>query len=137
MRRRRAVANPEPEMSPPNTSPVGSKAFFATQIQLLLQTSNTMDNMQAQLHHNQQHPQPPPPPRHKYREFMSHKSPIFSSNSYPLQADDWLKLVEKMLNITQCSNSEKILCASGHLTSPTTDWWDAYCVAHAAADTIT
>jgi hypothetical protein len=31
---------------------------------------------------------------------MSHKPPTFSSSPNPLQVDDWLKLVEKMLNIT-------------------------------------
>jgi hypothetical protein len=61
--------------------------------------SNTMVEMQAQLHQNQQHPPPPPPPRDKHREFMSHKPPTFSSSPDPLQVDDWLKLVEKMLNI--------------------------------------
>jgi hypothetical protein len=30
-----------------------------------------------------------------------------------------------------------ILYASGHLEGATSDWWDAYTVAHAATDTIT
>jgi hypothetical protein len=31
-----------------------------------------------------------------------------------------------------------VLYASGHLTGPVADWWDAYCAAHAAAaNTIT
>jgi hypothetical protein len=42
-----------------------------------------------------------------------------------------------MLNIAQCSDREKVLYASGHLTSPAADWWDSYVVAHDAADTIT
>jgi hypothetical protein len=41
----------------------------------------------------------PPPPRDKHREFMSHKPPTFSSSPDPLHADDWLKIVDKMLNI--------------------------------------
>jgi hypothetical protein len=71
------------------------------------------------------------------REFMSHKSPTFASSPDLLHADDWLKSVEKMLNIVQCSDREKVLYASGHLTGPTTDWWDSYIAAHDAADTIT
>jgi hypothetical protein len=42
-----------------------------------------------------------------------------------------------MLNIAQCSDREKVLYASGRLTGPTADWWDAYCAAHATANTIT
>jgi hypothetical protein len=71
------------------------------------------------------------------REFMNHKPLTFSSSSDPLHADDWLKLVEKMLIIAQCSDREKVLYASGHLTCPVADWWDSYTAAHDAADTIT
>jgi hypothetical protein len=68
---------------------------------------------------------------------MSHKPPTFSNSFDPLQADDWLKTVENMLNIAQCTDREKVLYASSHLTDPTADWWDAYCAAYAAAHTIT
>jgi hypothetical protein len=44
--------------------------------------------------------------------------------------------MEKMFNIAQCTDREKLLYASGRLTGPAADWWDAYCAAHAAADTI-
>jgi hypothetical protein len=89
----------------------------------------------------QQTPMPPPPPpvppRDKHREFMSHKSPTFASSPDPLHADDWLKSVETMLNIAQCSDREKVLYASGHLTGPAADWWDSYTTTLDAANTIT
>jgi hypothetical protein len=69
----------------------------------------------------QQVPLPPLPSRDKHREFMSHKPPTFASSPDPLHADDWLKSVEKMLNIAQCSNWEKVLYASGRLTGPAAD----------------
>jgi hypothetical protein len=68
---------------------------------------------------------------------MSHKPPTFASSPDPLDADDWLKSIEKMLNIAQCTDQEKVLYASDHLTGPTADWWDSYTAAHDAADTIT
>jgi hypothetical protein len=77
-------------------------------------------------------PPPPLPPRDKHQEFMRHKLPTFASSPDPLHADDWLKSVGKMLNIAQCSNREKVLYASSHLTGPATDWWDYY-VANAIA----
>jgi hypothetical protein len=55
----------------------------------------------------------------------------------PLDADDWLKTINKKLNITQCNDREKVLYASGRLEGAAADWWDAYTVAHAAANTIT
>ena len=68
---------------------------------------------------------------------MSHKPPTFASSPDPLDADDWLKSIEKMLNIAQCTDREKVLYASGRLTGPAADWWDSYTAAHDAADTIT
>jgi hypothetical protein len=68
---------------------------------------------------------------------MSHKPPTFISSPNPLHADNWLKSVEKMLIIAQCSNREKVLYASGRLTGPAADWWDSYTAAHDAAYTIT
>jgi hypothetical protein len=68
---------------------------------------------------------------------MSHKLPTFSSSLDPLHANDWLKSVEKMLNIAQCNDREKVLYASGRLTGPAADWWEFYSAAHAAANTIT
>jgi hypothetical protein len=44
--------------------------------------------------------------------------------------------MDKILNIARCTEREKMLYASGHLTGPTADWWDAYCVAHATPNTI-
>jgi hypothetical protein len=89
----------------------------------------------------QQAPLPPPPPPlppwDKHREFMSHKSPAFASSPDPLEAHDWLKSIEKMLNIAKCSDREKILYASGRLTGPAANWWHSYVAAHDAADTIT
>jgi hypothetical protein len=68
---------------------------------------------------------------------MSHKPLTFASSPDPLDADDWLKSIEKMLNIAQCTDQEKVLYDSGCLTGPAADWWDSYTAAHDAVDTIT
>jgi hypothetical protein len=54
----------------------------------------------------------------------------------PMDADDWLKTVEKKLQVVQCNNREKVLLASHQLVGPTSDWWDAYVEAHEEPDTI-
>jgi hypothetical protein len=54
-----------------------------------------------------------------------------------LEADDWLKTVEKMLTITQCDDREKVLYALGRLQGTASAWWDAYIAAHAIPDAIT
>jgi hypothetical protein len=107
-------------------------------MQLIRNLTATVQNLQAQ--QNQPPPQgppPPPPPVNKHREFMSHNLPTYSHSVDPLNADDWHKTINKMLNITQCNDREKVLYASGCLEGAASDWWDAYTVAHAVTDTIT
>jgi hypothetical protein len=68
---------------------------------------------------------------------MSHHPPTFSHAVDPLDADDWLKVIGKKLDITQCNDREKVLYASGRLEGVASDWWDAFTAAHPNADTIT
>jgi hypothetical protein len=68
---------------------------------------------------------------------MIHHPPTFSHTVDPLDVDDWLKVIGKKLDITQCNDQEKVLYASGKLEGSAFDWWDAFTVAHPNADTIT
>jgi hypothetical protein len=43
-----------------------------------------------------------------------------------MDADYWLKSVEKKLQVVQCNNREKVLLASHQLSDPVANWWDAY-----------
>jgi hypothetical protein len=81
-------------------------------------------------------PQAPPPPRDRLGDFQLTKSPTFSYDVEPMDADDWLKSVEKKLQVVQCNNREKVLLASHQLSGPTADWWDAYMEAHEEPESI-
>jgi hypothetical protein len=48
----------------------------------------------------------------------------------PMDAKDWLNLVEKKLQVVQCNNREKVLLASHQLSGSIADWWDAYVEAY-------
>ena len=109
--------------------------FLAAQMQLLQNLTAIVANKQAQ--QNQQQPHATQQPRDKHKEFMSHHLPTYSHYMDPLDADDWLKVITKKLDITQCNDHEKVLYASGRLEGSAADWWDAYTAAHADANTIT
>jgi hypothetical protein len=53
-----------------------------------------------------------------------------------MDADDWLKTIEKKLQIVQCNNCENVLFASHQLESSAADWWDAYVEAHEESENI-
>jgi hypothetical protein len=80
-----------------------------------------MVNMQAA-----QHQASPLPPRDRLGDFHRTKLPTFSQAVEPMDADDWLKPVEKKLKVMQCNNREKVLLASHQLSGPAANWWDAY-----------
>jgi hypothetical protein len=66
------------------------------------------------------------PPRDKRGEFMEGHPPIFSQASGPLEADDWLRAVERQLNIAQCNYHKKVLYASGQFQGASLDWWESF-----------
>jgi hypothetical protein len=51
---------------------------------------------------------------------------VFTHAADPLEADDWLRAVEKQLNIAQCDDRQKVLFASGQLQGEAQDWWESY-----------
>jgi hypothetical protein len=90
----------------------------------MLQTmQQTMVNLHAQ-------PQAPPPLRDRLGDFHRTKPPTFSHAVELMNADDWLKSVEKKLQVVQYNNLEKVLLASHQLSGLAADWWDAYMKAH-------
>jgi hypothetical protein len=107
--------------------------FIAAQMQLLQGLTASVQQIQQNQHQQQNAPQA----RDKHWDFMSHHPPAFSHAIDPLDADDWLKVIGKKLDITQCNDREKVLYASGRLEGAASDWWDAFTAAHANADAIT
>jgi hypothetical protein len=65
------------------------------------------------------------PKCHRHRgivHFQCTKPLTFSHAVETVDADDWLKSVEKKLQVVHCNNREKVLLASHQLSGPATDW---------------
>jgi len=85
--------------------------------------------MHVFMQHLQQQSPPPPPPLHvrdKRGSFMKGRSPVFTHSADPMEADDWLRAVERQLNIAECNDMEKVLYASGQLQGAAQTWWESY-----------
>jgi hypothetical protein len=83
------TANPPPTL----------EKVLMMQAQMLQTMQQIMVNMQ-----NAQHQALPPPPRDKLGDFQRTKPPTFSHFVEPMDANDWLKTVEKKLQVVQCNN---------------------------------
>jgi hypothetical protein len=119
--------NQEANLPPP--PPLTLEQVLAMQAQMLQTMQHTMVNLHAQ-------PQAPPPHRDRLGDFQRTKPPIFSYVVEPMDADDWLKSIEKKLQVVQCNNREKVLLASHQLSGPPANWWGAYVEAHEEPESI-
>jgi len=73
----------------------------------------------------------------KMIEFMRLKPPNFVGSNNPMEVDDWLKVIERKLDIIYCNGRDRVLLASHQLIGITLSWWEAYSGAIDNANTIT
>jgi hypothetical protein len=111
--------------------------LLATQNQLMQAMLQTLNQLQPNHQAQQQYQPPPPPPQSRLGEFLRTHPTTFSQAKDPMEAEDWLKGVEKKLMITQCTDCEKVLFAVHQLYGTAANWWEAYCNTHVNVDTIT
>jgi hypothetical protein len=60
----------------------------------------------------------------KIERFILLKAPTFSYSHYPLEADDWLRVIETKLDLTVCSDEECVAITAHQLEGPAKAWWD-------------
>ena len=66
--------------------------------------------------------------------FLRTKPPTFAGSSNPLDADDWLHVIQRKLEPFECQDRDKVLLAAHQLTGTALAWWENYC---AAAEDVT
>jgi hypothetical protein len=115
--------------SPPPTL----EQVLIMQAQMLQTMQQTMANMQQAPQHQ---PTPQPQQHDKLGEFQRTKPPTFYHTVEPMDADDWLKTIEKKLQVVQYTNRDRVLFVAHQLVRPTADWWDMYVEAHEEPKTI-
>jgi hypothetical protein len=117
---------------------VNLEQLIATQNQLMQAVLQTLNNLQPnQQAHQQQAPPPPPPHQSHLAVFLRTHPTTFSQAKGLMEAEDWVKGVEKKLVIAQCTNREKVLFAAHQLFGMAANWWETYCSTHADVDSIT
>ncbi|KAF0930280.1 hypothetical protein E2562_031889 [Oryza meyeriana var. granulata] len=56
-----------------------------------------------------------------YGEFMRTKPPVFTEAKGPLEAEDWLHMIEKKLDLIRARDEDKVRFASSQLDGPASD----------------
>ena len=73
----------------------------------------------------------------KLSELQKTRPQMFSHTDKPLEAEDWLRDMERKLIIAQCSDREEVLYAPHYLTGAATSWWENFLHMHPNENEIT
>ena len=73
----------------------------------------------------------------KLTSFLRTKPPTFVGSINPLDADDWLRVIQRKLEPFKCQDRDKVLLAAYQLTGTTLAWGENYCATAEDASTIT
>jgi hypothetical protein len=126
----------QPQLPP--SPPMTIEQMFLIQTQVVQAIGQTLAAIQQQ---QQQQPPPQPHmpqmPRDKPAEFMRGHPPVFAHSSDPMDAEDWLRTMERELHTAQCDDREKVLYGPRLLRGAAQSWWESYLATHANPDTIT
>ena len=70
-------------------------------------------------------------------EFMKFRPPTFEHAEDPLEADDWLREINKKLDIIHARGRDRVILAAHQLIGTAGEWWDNYSNASKNPENIT
>jgi hypothetical protein len=81
---------------------------------------------------------PPQGPRETtYLEFSETQPPLFIKAEEPLEADEWVRVMEQKFGLIRCTETQKPLFAAQQLRGPSSTWWANFVAIQPAGHQIT
>ena len=56
-------------------------------------------------------------------DFSETRPPLFVKAEDPLEADEWIRVIEQKFGLLRCSETQKPLFAAQQLRGPASTWW--------------
>jgi hypothetical protein len=128
---REATANPPPV--PPTLAEAIADLVNAT-------ADNTpflweMARQQMQQQGGRAYPQGPR--ETSYLDFSETRPSLFVKAEDPLEANEWIRVIEQKFGLLQCTETQKILFVAQQLRGPASTWWGNYAAVQPAVHQIT
>src|SRR4051812_13286282 len=70
-------------------------------------------------------------------DFILLKPPVFRCSSKPLEADDWLRSIERKLETAHVSPNDRVMFAVYFLEGGAGEWWENYVVMQPVGHVVT
>jgi hypothetical protein len=117
-----------PPPPPPNLADMMAVQTQLMQMitQLLAQNNNNNNNN----NHRGQHRNAPEGFQKKVENFNKLRSPTFDHSADPMDVDNWLREIEKKLELTELTEEECVTVVAHQLIGTAIAWWDSYCDSH-------
>ncbi|KAH6787168.1 hypothetical protein C2S52_006720 [Perilla frutescens var. hirtella] len=58
-------------------------------------------------------------------DFWKHNPPMFNGTSDPMDAEKWIRALERIFNFMACTDEERLSCAQFQLTDDADYWWES------------
>jgi hypothetical protein len=72
-----------------------------------------------------------------YLDFSETRPPLFVKAEDPLEADEWIYVIEQKFGLLRCSETQKPLFAAQQLRGPASTWWGNFVVVQPAGHQVT
>jgi hypothetical protein len=96
--------------------------------QQIQQNTQSQQQWAAAMHQgpglNQPHPPPPVVGNPAFREFNRNHPPEFDGSGEPPEAKRWIKHMEKIFLMANCTEEEKVVYATNQFRGAAQDWWE-------------
>jgi len=73
---------------------------------------------------HQQHPPPPTIGNPAFREYNRNHPPEFNGEGEPQEAKRWVKHMERIFRMADCTEEEKVIFATNQFRGAAEDWWE-------------
>jgi hypothetical protein len=72
-----------------------------------------------------------------YLDFSETRPLLFVKSEYPLEADEWIRVIEQKFGLLRCSETQKPLFAAQQLRGPASTWWGNFVAVQPAGHQVT
>jgi hypothetical protein len=124
----------------PNPPPVPPTLAEAIAVLVNATADNTRFLREMAANQFQQHGgRAPPQGLHDttYSEFSETRPPLFIKVEEPLEADEWIRVMELKFGLIRCTETQKPLFAAQQLRGPSSTWWANFVAIQLAGHQIT
>ena len=70
-------------------------------------------------------------------DFSETRPPLFVKAEHPLEADEWVRVIEQKFGLIRCIEIQKPLFAAQQLRGPASTWWGNYVAIQPAGHQVT